>query len=206
MKKIAIFYHTVLSINPEYALEVLHEQTRLLGQSGLHDACDQFIIGVNGAEEEAERIRAGVGPKAQVVAHPPEKWSSGECPTLQYLGEWVLGFPDHYVLYLHMKGVTHARNSPGHRMWKEWRHAMQDVCVRQWPRCVAWLDNGYESVGTRWMDQSNGSYWAGNFWWAKASFLATLPPIKPEGHLQGGRFEAEVWIGKGPRLPRRKNL
>lgn len=53
------------------------------------------------------------------------------------------------------------------------------------------------------------SIWAGNFWWAKSDFLRTLPSIMNRERIKisglgaaESRFESEVWIGNGPRLPR----
>jgi hypothetical protein len=84
-----------------------------------------------------------------------------------------------------------------------------------WKQCVFDLDR-YESVGCHWLtNQSqdfNQNLWAGNFWWAQASFLATLPSIYKRTRIEvsgidslESRFEAEVWIGNGPKLPKVKD-
>jgi hypothetical protein len=83
-------------------------------------------------------------------------------------------------------------------------------CVTNWKKCVADLDAGAEAVGCHWMQglPGNQNIFAGNFWWAKASYLRTLPSIFERERIQksgikhvDSRYEAEVWLGFGPRLP-----
>jgi hypothetical protein len=74
------------------------------------------------------------------------------------------------------------------------------------------MESGAESVGCHWLTgksaDHNQNLWGGNFFWAKASFLRTLPSIYERGIIKvsgiksiESRYEAEVWIGNGARLP-----
>jgi hypothetical protein len=93
---------------------------------------------------------------------------------------------------------------------------MMKNAVQNWRTCVQDLDSGLESVGSHWMtgDQTppGQSIWAGNFGWAKSAFLATLPSIMERDRIKlsgidsiESRYESEVWIGNGPRLPKVKD-
>jgi hypothetical protein len=129
------------------------------------------------------------------------------------LEQWLPGHEDYYVLWFHSKGATHE---PGHYLSDRWRGCMQKHCVVNWRQCVADLDAGFESVGCHWMSGNKTppgqSIWAGTFFWAKASFLLTLPSVMKRDRIKlsgldsiESRYEAEVWIGNGPRLPRVKD-
>jgi hypothetical protein len=96
-----------------------------------------------------------------------------------------------------------------------WRNCMTKHVIQNWWKCVTDLDAGYESVGCHWLtNQADGTqnYWGGNFWWCKASFLRTVPSMMLRGRVKlsgigalESRFEAEVFIGNGSRLPRIKD-
>jgi hypothetical protein len=98
-----------------------------------------------------------------------------------------------YVLYAHTKGAfaeSVARDN--------WREAMTEPLVRYWRLALAALTN-YDAVGLYWLTPEEFSdrnistpFFGGNFWWATAAYLRTLP-------LAGNasRFDAEHWIGLG---------
>lgn len=88
------------------------------------------------------------------------------------------------VLYAHTKGAE----SPGPRS-VVWRREMTDVCVGLWEDCTFALHT-VDAAGCRWMGDRR--IFAGNFWWARAGYLARLPP--PRADRQG----AEDWLGSGP--------
>lgn len=202
MRPIAIFYHTLANLGTrQHATSIIKEQAGLMKDSGLIDAAKEFFVGVNGPAEDVEFVRKLLPGNPMMLQNEPETWPSAEVPTLRGLHDYCLGNPGMNVLYLHMKGLTHVPGSAGHEFNRDWRHRMQNICVKEWRHCNNLLQLGYESVGNWWNVAPNGSYWAGNFWWATSEFIATLPPIITDGHHSGGRYEAEVWIGRGPRLP-----
>lgn len=203
MRPIAIFHHTCLNLGtPAHANFILKEQVDVMTEFGLLDAAQHVFVGVNGPAEDVAVVASMHHPKAVVFPNPKNEWPGGEVPTLRALRDFCLGNPSLNVLYLHMKGLTHVPGSHGHGHNTSWRHNMTHVVVKNWKRCVELLDGGFESVGNWWNVAPNGSYWAGNFWWATSDFISTLPPIVTDGHHSGGRYEAEVWIGRGPRLPK----
>ena len=101
------------------------------------------------------------------------------------------------ILYAHTKGASsttvHAR---------DWRRIMTAHVVARWDIGAALLHE-YEAAGCFWLTpEKHGErgvespFFAGNFWWARASYLARLPEPGT-----ATRYDAERWIGLGrPRI------
>lgn len=204
MKPLAVFYHGLFSsssrpIDTGFACRMMQEQMRALKQSGLLDSISEFQIGINGSHDDAEIARLFAHPSAKITAHGAR--TTTEIPTLNLIRQWLPGHDDWYVLYHHMKGVTH----PGHPAYDNWRRRMEKVVVWDWRECISQLDRGIESCGAHWLTPEqfptlvSSPFWGGTFWWATARFLLTLPPLPPA--TWANRFEAESWIGRGPRRP-----
>lgn len=202
MKPIVVAYHCCTTLNRDWAFDLIQEQILSLAACGLAYEVSSILVGVNGPTEDAMLVKQMLPhPNAVVVQNVPESWSAGEVPTLQMMAEWIQGYSSCYVLYFHTKGLSFPPHIPVHDHYRDWRLRMENVVLTRWRECVAHLDAGAESVGQWWNVAPNGSYWAGNFFWATSEFIGTLPPINTYGHHSGGRYEAEVWIGRGPRLP-----
>ena len=203
MKPIAIFYHCLIHspdgrVKPQDSIPLMLEQMEALVKSGLMDAAGDIFIGCNGDEADEFAIRCLAPVRAVVFLNPN---GATEIPTLNSLQEWSSAHPSCHVFYHHMKGVTYS----SHRIWADWRRCMERACVWNWRECVQCLEEGYDSCGAHWLTQRKYSVvhspiWGGNFWWATSQFIATLPRLKDD--LPQNRYEAETWIGKGPRLPR----
>jgi hypothetical protein len=58
------------------------------------------------------------------------------------------------------------------------------------------LDEGWETSGLK-CHEDSAPFYAGNFWWAKASYINTLDDPIP----QPNRLLAESWIGRGYSWP-----
>jgi hypothetical protein len=96
-----------------------------------------------------------------------------------------------YVLYAHTKGAFEesvARDG--------WREAMTEPLVRHWSPALSSLAD-YDAAGLYWLTPEEFAgrnvstpFFGGNFWWATAAYLRTLPPV---GNTS--RFDAETWIG-----------
>lgn len=213
MKPIAIFYHCVFFLGDppklrQEALWVAREQMLALQGSGLMQAANEIHAGVNGGEESA-RLPANPLPHKAVVSYFGLA-SHSENFTILLLQDWVKTHPGWNVLYFHAKGATKEWGSSEFESSRLWRRTMMQDLVTNWRQCVAELDNGFDIVCSHWKwHQADGTQnlAAGNFWWAKADFLATLPSmllrerIKQDGiGSLSSRYEAEVWIGNG-RIP-----
>lgn len=208
---IALFYHC-LFIPENYlinAFNIVSEQMQQVRQSGLLEACSEMIVGCNGGEESREIAHMLIPDKAKIVFHGPD--SRAENLTLVEIEKWLPTHPDFLVCYIHVKGVTHDPESSYGQGSARWRRCGMRHCVENWRQCVMDLQV-VEAVGPHWLTRQGWDhsqhYFAGNFWWARSNYLRTLPSIfKRERIKESGiaslesRYESEVWIGNGPRLP-----
>lgn len=216
--KIIIFFHALLRLGdpPELlpgAIDIIPRQMKQLQDTGLLDAASEFIVGINDEGFEGEALARILFPsKAKFVFHGLK--SRCECRTILLLENWVKQHPGEYLIfYAHSKGVSHPVGSQPALFRERWRNCMSHHCVLNWRQCVHDLESGFESVGAHWMEPPAtppGQFiWAGNFFWSRASFLSTLPSIMLRDRIKvsgidalESRYEAEVWLGNGPRLPR----
>ncbi len=208
---IAIFHHSRISggepcIQFDHASAIVAEQILALNQSGLAAAANELYFGVNGGAEDAEAVEALTAgfdwyPKVKVIAHPDD--AKGEHPTLRLLQEWCRTHGNWYVMYEHTKAAT----APGNEFYASWRRCMERVCVHNWERCIADLDRGFDTVGPHFLTPEqypgvvNHVFYGGNFWWARAEFILTLPMMEPTAKDRAAMFDAESLIGRGPRRP-----
>lgn len=217
MTPIAIFYHCLFQIGDTLlpaSIDIVCEQMSALKSSGLLDAASEVVIGVNGGDE-ATAFSELFPAKSTIVYHGLQ--CRNELRTIILMEEWVKTHPDWYVLYHHSKGATHVQGSDYASLAARWRRCMTQGCVWRWQECVALLDQGYEAVGVHWItgqgwDRSQ-HYFAGTFFFAASNFLRTLPPVSKRKRIAmsgidsaESRYESEVWIGNGPRLPRVKDM
>jgi len=110
-----------------------------------------------------------------------------------------------YVFYCCNAGVSHK---PNHDLYPDWRWLMSYFNHFRWRDCVKALDEGYDTVGIEWQTDPV-SHWSGNFWWATAEYITTLPDVKDMktfdagngiGHKTHPRHGAEFWIGRNPNV------
>lgn len=210
--RIAVFYHCLFYHGdpPELrynAAEIVNNHMILLKNSGLEAVADHIIIGINGGEESVDVAKLILPAKAKLVFHGLK--CRNENLTILEIEKWLPDHPDFAVLYFHSKGATHKDHDP---LRTAWRGCMTRNCVSSWIRCFQDLKSGFDSVGCHWMTGKQTppgqSIWAGNYWWAKSDFLRTLPSIMLRDRIKvsgiealESRYEAEVWIGNGPKLP-----
>lgn len=215
--KLAVFYHGLFAVEtPDnilpYTCEVIKGQMDTATKSGLIEAAQYFCVGINGGDESVPISRIIIPTKADLIFHGLD--SRNENATIVALERWLPGHEGWYVFYFHAKGTITKSGGPENSV--KWRGCMMRNLVSNWGQCVSDLNQGYESVGCHWMTYpqtpKGQSIWAGTFFWAKADFLLTLPSIMLRDRIkQSGlkhrdsRYEAEVWIGNGPRLPKVKD-
>jgi hypothetical protein len=208
--KIAVFYHCLFTMNEEIlptAMSVVAEQMEMMQDCGLTNAADEIHIGINGGANDYLYAMSILPAKANMVFHGIQ--CKNECRTILMVEEFVKTHPGWVVLYFHAKGATH---SPMNSNYHAWRYCMMHHLITEWACCVSELHHGFESCGCHWIPNAlpGQNIWGGNFWWATSDFLRTVPSIMSCSRIRTGqsqlddletRYEAEVWIGKGKRLP-----
>lgn len=201
---IAVWYHCKLAgpgiPQPDTAEKIVIEQLQALNKSGLEDAADEIHFCFNGP---------GVPPSVclwlplKSFIHWNGNDASTELPTLAILRRWLPTHRGWAVFYHHSKGVTQPNDAFHHHH----RRTMQNYLVKEWRRCVADLERGYETVGINAVHPVKrpvlpGKFYAGNFWWATSDYLLTLPPIKEWPATWADRLIAEGWVLSARREPR----
>ncbi len=209
--KIAVFHHGLYFRDSEFlenAFNIAQSQMSIMDASGLTDTADEIYCGINGAEESEPFAETILPEKAVKVYHGLK--CKNEIRTIVEMQRRMAGRKGWRILYWHQKGSFH---DPKEKTIVNWRDCMTYHLVKNWLLCINSLNSGFDSCGCHWMTgQVDGtmSLWGGNFWWATSDFINTLPPIENNPRIQhmGGldsvqsRYEAEVWIGTGPRLPK----
>lgn len=216
MKPIAVFYHCLFGIGEPWkelpaSAAIVDEQMRALRDSGLLDSTSELVVGINGGKESEDLCDAFLPEKAKRVFHGLQ--SRSENRTILLMEEFAKTHPSWYLLYHHAKSSTHHPDSAYGIYATKWRRCMQRHCVLNWRRAVSTLDRGFEACGCHWLtgmghDHSQ-HYFAGTFYWVTSDFFATIPSMTTRERLKisgidslESRYEAEVHLGNGPRLPR----
>lgn len=194
---IHIFWH-ICTIN-HWQL-VVTEQLARLKKSGLYQAAESIQCGVVGAKEFIPEDK-----KIQIIYRDSNR-GRWEWPTLIAMREFCLKSPNAKVLYFHTKGISkRGRGSPitKARMerLKDWRYLMEYFLIDHFQDCITLLDE-VDVCGINFRGGGGQNSWrfrvphfAGNFWWAKGSFVAGLPIVTPE--MARERVDAEFWVGHG---------
>jgi hypothetical protein len=210
MPPIAIWYHCKISgegiPNPVAAFNIVARQMELLKESGLEFAADEIHVGINGPTTDVNKLSSSLPDRAFVYCHGPH--SRSELPTFALLRPWLRSHSTANVLYHHSKGVTNP-NDPEKAFA---RTLMENAVIRNWNQCVNDLNRGFDAVGVNLVDPDTrpvlpGRFFVGNFWWAKARYLLTLPPIpdRVKQYTTGQRCIAEFWVGRSRTRPMMKD-
>lgn len=120
-----------------------------------------------------------------------------EFPTLEMVARFAVQNPEYLVLYLHTKGASHQIASVA-----DWRACMLYWIVERWQECVAKFERNFDAVGVSVVDTPI-RHFQGNFWWATAKHIATLPEPRSIEFIkavdnQGERHKCEFWILSQP--------
>jgi hypothetical protein len=201
-KPILVFSHNYINYN---WYEIVEEQLSKLINSGLYDNATEIYYGAYASDKYQlfkfiEIIKLwDPQNKIRIIIHPI---NDGEKQTLIHLQEICKNYPEAYVLYYHTKGITSKLNHPyiidlDYKNIESWRHAMEYFNIECWKESLNELiPEPTTSLGIFYVGDQGWPYkyfFSGNFWWAKASYLNTLPSMKDRDNRMG----CELWIGTG---------
>jgi hypothetical protein len=170
---------------------VVADQLLKMRASGLWDKIETLFVGLLGPSSESFPDN---DPKIRLM-HLGEDFGPAERPTLAWLQAFCQNH-DGLVFYLHTKGVF--RQGIGQ---EEWRQCMEHFAIHRHEDCIAALAD-HDVCGINWSDAGWCRIFEGNFWWATARYIRTLPDIRSLPLLPGldaaPRYICERWIGENP--------
>ncbi len=150
-------------------------------------------------------------PKLSII-HRSDDMTRFEIPTLRHISglskklkslnlasSGVGNTQDTQFLYLHTKGVSYSMD---YQQVHDWRHYLMYWNIEQHEKINYLLKSGeFDTVGTNYLSYEKTRIYSGNMWWAMASYLAQLNPIKPTC----GKYEGEMWLLSHPINEKYKN-
>lgn len=160
----------------------------------VHVACMNHYREIVSELEEAVD-RSGLSECANVLWN----WSNPalfEYPTLRVAHGCAMADAGSIVGYIHTKGA----GTPHKRLQRDsWRRYLIHHVIHRWRECVERLQS-CDVVGTDYRLDRNGDepHFCGNFWWARAAYLATLPTPGPTLTKRHPRMGAEAWVLSNP--------
>ena len=195
MNKYCIFIHAALL---EKCNERIMQYYEIIKNSNLLETIENIFISYVGEDEkymlDIDNIDIEYKQKIKIV-HISKLLSDYEIPTLQLLHEFCNKNPTYNVLYLHTKNVGKNTNL----CIEDQINYMLYFNVEQWKKCFEKLL--YYNTTSVDLQQYPTLHYSGNFWWANASYILSLPsPIlfnnleKYPNPLNSLRHNQEFWI------------
>jgi hypothetical protein len=163
------------------------EQLAKVVVSGLYAAADSFVVVASGSREELHKFLVYTAPLAKLNLTLRTQ-NSYEFPAIEAVRNHAVAHPKDKICYFHTKGVTSGDHA--------WRKVLDYWTLLRWRENVAALSSNYDISGPLWLqttDKHKFHFYAGNFWWANAAYLARLARLQYSG--RNDRFECEAWIG-----------
>ncbi|CAB4133358.1 hypothetical protein UFOVP250_141 [uncultured Caudovirales phage] len=201
MSKIKIYIH---AMDLPSGHDILANQVHLLESTGLMDEADEINVMCHFDKKNFQWLKNRWFRETKVKYYDFDdsyrNWY--EHTTVHQIQEDAHStIEDYYVLYIHPKGISHPPG--GHQNWRKY---MEYWNIERWRECVAALNDGYDTAGASYLHGGPTEFYAGNTYWAKASYLRRckrmLTPdvvgFKPQFDTEPHhRFDVEVWHGSG---------
>lgn len=204
-----LFYHVHITGDPHADMFFVDEQIKRLQYSGLIEqaACYAVICGPNpfityDLINRSRRFRI-----LEMMDNDMEQLFEGR--TLRHIQDEVNSTDQ--VIYIHTKGISYLAGNRtvngqfGARHAKAingWRDIMEHYIIDQWSQRLADSEH-FDTQGCFLRDQPFRHY-MGNFWWAKASYILSLPhpmqftPLSYPGmefeETKPSRMRYEQWL------------
>lgn len=185
--------------------DIVVDQLRKIKDSGLYERVDTIFLGIVG-DGNIDFIYNLQLDKFK-IAYVHHDIAQFEFLTLEFLQDFCKRNLDAKVFYIHTKGIsTYGKvcNPPSPERQKnidDWRRYLEHYIIYLHDVCIKALELA-DLVGVNWRGKGTGakvtpqvdSHFSGNFWWAKARYIASLDGVR-EGDQK--RCNAEFWVGKG---------
>jgi hypothetical protein len=177
--------------------EIVSQQVSNLLCSPLYDSLDRLFVCiiVSSSENEDLNYCNTIFPEKFVISIIEHDLKVYEYPILRLMRQ-MSERECFYGFYFHSKGVTVNHKKRGVPYW---RKEMEYFLFHRFDLVINSFELGYNTYGPnlRAFPGWNNVHFSGNFWFAKSSYIKTLPRI-PDNIED--RYFAEEWIGKGQSL------
>jgi hypothetical protein len=195
-----LYYHFYIPDASSHWQLLLYEQLDCIEGSGLQYQCDVEIC-VSSNQKNYKKLQEII----KSYSFLKSTWfdTSIEDNKNHYEGTTLIKLYDECcsydnVGYIHSKGITSLS-----KQTNRWRKVMEYGVIEKWKDNIHALDEKrYDVSGICW--DFIGNHFSGNFWWAKSSYIKTLPrpamekwpkQIVPIDAHWSSRFRYEGWIG-----------
>jgi hypothetical protein len=183
-------------------MAITHEQADLLESTGLLDACNEVWMNIH--EKKYDWLKERWKGRTNIhfsLFEGYEDWYEATTELMVQKHVHDSKPQEYYVCHITHKGASHGPG--GHQNWRKY---MQYWNIERWRDCVAKLDEGYDMCGASFLNNPPHPFYAGNFYWAKASYLRRCnfmetpeyrnfqPQFSGQPHH---RFDWECWHGSG---------
>lgn len=164
--------------------EPLTEHLTALREHGLMDSLATFQVGVVGGEASRREV-ISLLDDATIIAEADEGW---EQVTLFKLRDFARD-NDGVYFYAHTKSAANPTD-----INIGWRKSMTYYNVVRWQDALSHLAE-HDAVGCHWLGRFDNPIFGGNYWWANARHIRSLPEPK-----MISRYHAETWVGLSPSM------
>lgn len=183
--------------------QMVKEQIEELKKSGLYERMKTLYLSVvTSNEEDLSFLQELAGSKSCVIT-VNENPKVYEFPAIDYIYKRSQN-DDFLVFYFHTKGISYVRSKGGNtqnqnfdklRLYvSQWRTMMQYFIFIKWKDAVRSLSE-YDCYGccvNNWQPPHYYTFYQGNFWWSKASYIRTIKPLTEQDRRN--RYRAESWL------------
>ena len=198
-KQIHVFYHIFAYNNWQ---EIFDDQIAALKQSGLYDEMYKLHVSVISSNSaDINYIGKNIGNKGEII-YISDNPKDYEFPALIELKK-TADQTDCLLMYFHTKGSS---NSIDTLKWyyprvkslsrlrlcsRSWRKFMEYFTIFKWRTAVSVLRD-FDTFGCYLRRQSNFTFYAGNFWWARSEHVRKLKTFTQSDLSY--RYSAETWL------------
>lgn len=180
----SIFIHVAIINNYE---EIFDSFVNIINETGLINNIKHINVCIAGNYKSLDILNKYNLDKYNFY-HNGDDLELFEFPTLNKLQEYCRLNENDNVLYIHTKGVS-LKNE---QYIVDWRNYMLYFLIENFKNCLDKL-NTYDTCGVD-LVQLPSQHYSGNFWWAKAKHINTLPEFFEMPIILTERHKAEFWI------------
>lgn len=173
-KPIYLFWHIGALPEKEKRLEqILSRQYALIKNSGFYDILTNIYVGIVGPTICPALTKIKKDPKVILIKPSETSDSLHEDYTSQYLWLFAKTHRNAYVLYLHSRGITREPGTMAGDASDDWTFMMEYYIIQLWKNNISLLQE-FNTLGCNMVNEGGNLHYAGNFWWARTNYIATL--------------------------------